>query len=242
MPHTLLIIVVSYLLGSIPFGYLLVLIFRGEDVRRSGSGNIGATNVSRKSPALGALTLVLDAAKGMGAVLLASFLLPTNASVDKHYAAMSLAAMFSVAGHMFPVWLKFRGGKGVATGLGSFAVIAPKAVLLAAFIFIVVVLIFRYISLGSVVAVAFFPSLAWSMHEFGNSWRTLAFMGIASLLIVLKHHSNISRLLMGTEHRIGAKRAFLRNSTASEISTPSPDSSLTTPQKSMPEKHGSDER
>lgn len=230
MPHVLLITVSSYLLGSIPFGYLLVRIFRGEDVRQSGSGNIGATNVSRKSPALGVLTLLLDAAKGVGAVLLASSLSAASVRAGERLEAMSLAALFSVAGHMFPVWLKLRGGKGVATGLGSFAVIAPKAVLVAAVIFVVVVLIFRYVSLGSVAAVTFFPSLAWSLHEFGNSWRTLTFMGTTSLLIVWKHHGNISRLLTGTEHKLGAKRAF------SQTSPP-----RTLPQRD-PHDNGSDER
>src|SRR5271165_1368106 len=152
MPRLLLIAALSYLLGSIPFGYLLVRIFRGEDVRQSGSGNIGATNVSRKSPVLGVMTLVLDAIKGSAAVaLVAYFSGPTGPT--RPYEAMSLAALSAVVGHMFPVWLKFRGGKGVATGLGSFAMIAPKAVLVAAAIFVILVLIFRYVSLGSVVAV-----------------------------------------------------------------------------------------
>jgi glycerol-3-phosphate acyltransferase PlsY len=206
MPRLVLIAAVSYLLGSIPFGYLLVRIFRGEDVRQSGSGNIGATNVSRTSPVLGTLTLLLDAAKGFAAVMLAISLSPAGTAGAARYPAMALAALFSVVGHMFPLWLKFRGGKGVATALGSFAMVAPKAVLVAAAVFVVVVLVFRFVSLGSVVAVALFPSLAWSQHEFGNSWQALAFMGTTSLLIVLKHHTNIGRLLAGTESRVGAKR------------------------------------
>jgi acyl phosphate:glycerol-3-phosphate acyltransferase len=202
-----LIAALSYLLGSIPFGYLLVRIFRGEDVRKSGSGNIGATNVSRKSPVLGVLTLLLDAAKGLAAVMLAAYILGPTATESLRYQAMSLAALFSVIGHLFTLWLKFRGGKGVATGLGSFAMIAPKAVLIAVVIFVVVVLVSRYVSLGSILAVTFFPSLAWSRHEYGNTWQALMFMGLASLLIVIKHHANITRLLTRTEGRIGAKRA-----------------------------------
>jgi acyl phosphate:glycerol-3-phosphate acyltransferase len=198
----LVIIAASYLLGSIPFGYLLVRIFRGEDVRQSGSGNIGATNVSRKSPLLGVMTLLLDALKGSGAVVLAYFLYNNG---HTPYRAMSLAALLAVAGHMFPVWLKFRGGKGVATGLGSFVVIAPKAVLIAAAIFLVLVLAFRYVSLGSVASVALFPSVAWQLHEFGGDWLALTFMSLASVLIVVKHSGNIARLLTGTESRIGAK-------------------------------------
>lgn len=199
----------SYLLGSIPFGYLLVRIFRGEDVRQSGSGNIGATNVSRKSPLLGVMTLVLDAMKGSSAVILAR-LLCNNGPMP--YRAMSLAALMAVVGHIFPIWLKLRGGKGVATGLGSFVVIAPIAVLIAAGIFIVLVLAFRYVSLGSVVSVALFPSLAWRLHEFGNAWQSLAFMGLASMLIVIKHSGNIARLLAGTESRLGSKQAASRGS------------------------------
>jgi glycerol-3-phosphate acyltransferase PlsY len=198
-----IIAVVSYLLGSIPFGYLLVRIFRGEDVRQSGSGNIGATNVSRKSPALGIITLLLDALKGSAAAgaayLLAGGSLP--------YRAMSVAALCAVVGHMFPPWLKFRGGKGVATGLGSFLVIAPKAVLVAAGIFIAIVAIFRYVSLGSMIAVAAFPMLAFSMHEYGGARQALAYMIAASLLIVFKHHENLRRLIAGTENRIGVRRA-----------------------------------
>src|SRR5437588_491556 len=138
----------SYLLGSIPFGYLLVKIFRGEDVRQSGSGNIGATNVSRKSPALGVLTLLLDAFKGAAAVWLAYFLSDRMSVGTLSYRVLSIAAFFAVFGHMFPIWLKFRGGKGVATGLGSFVAIAPKAVLVAAGIFLIILLLSRYVSLG----------------------------------------------------------------------------------------------
>jgi acyl phosphate:glycerol-3-phosphate acyltransferase len=201
---TIPIIAVSYFLGSIPFGYLLVRIFRGEDVRQSGSGNIGATNVARKSPVLGAITLLLDAAKGSAAVLLVIYPF-VNLGAAVPYRIMSLAALFAVVGHMFPVWLKFRGGKGVATALGSFALIAPKAVLVSAGIFVVVVLIFRYVSLGSIIAVTGFPVLAWAFREYGNA-SALAFMSISSLLIIAKHHANIRRLLAGTENRLGSNR------------------------------------
>lgn len=205
MAKLLLIAAASYLLGSIPFGYLLVRLFRGEDVRKSGSGNIGATNVSRRSPVLGVVTLILDALKGSAAVLVAIALCRAFGG-PLPYRAMSLAALLAVVGHMFPVWLKFRGGKGVATGLGSFAVIAPKAVLIAAAVFLVLVAVFRYVSLGSIVAVAIYPSLAWRSREFGSDWLALALMGVASLLIVIKHYGNMIRLLAGTESRLGAKK------------------------------------
>src|SRR3984885_8086323 len=129
----LIVAPVSYLLGSMPFGYLLVRMFTGEDVRTGGSGNIGATNVSRKSPALGVATLVLDALKGSVAVILTYRF--CNTGDVKPYLAMAIAALFAVLGHMFPIWLRFRGGKGVATALGSFFLITPKAVLVALGIF-----------------------------------------------------------------------------------------------------------
>ena len=223
MSRLLLIAATSYLLGSIPFGYLLVRIFRGEDVRRTGSGNIGATNVARKSPVLGICTLVLDALKGSAAVAVGMILSPElferisiphipwrailPASTPEFATWAALAALFAVVGHMFPLWLKFRGGKGVATGLGAFLMIAPKAVLLSAGVFLVLILVFRYVSLGSISAVAAFPNIALALHEFGNSPLALALMSFTSVLIVIKHHTNIRRLLAGTENRLGSKDA-----------------------------------
>ena len=118
-----------------------------------------------------------------------------------------LAALFAVLGHMFPIWLKFRGGKGVATGLGAFVMIAPKAVLVSAGIFLFLVLIFRYVSLGSIAAAAAFPNLALVLREYGNNPVALMLMATASMLIVIKHHANIRRLLAGTENRIGSRHA-----------------------------------
>src|SRR5712672_3040719 len=137
MTPYLIVGAVGYLLGSIPFGYLLVKLFKGEDVRVSGSGNIGATNVARRSPALGVATLLLDAGKGVTAVLVTRSLFAN----PQQNLLWTTAAFFAVVGHLFPVWLKFRGGKGVATGLGAFALIAPKSILCMVGIFIVVVAI-----------------------------------------------------------------------------------------------------
>jgi acyl phosphate:glycerol-3-phosphate acyltransferase len=207
MPEMFLIGVGSYLLGSIPFGYLLVRIFRSEDVRQAGSGNIGATNVSRKSPALGALTLALDAMKGVTAVELAyHFSSGVNAATSSDM-AMTIAAFLAVVGHMFPVWLKFRGGKGVATALGSFLVIAPRTVLIAAGVFVVVVVIFRYVSLGSIVAAGIFPFLLVKRALAKNDLPALMLVAATSLLIIVRHHENLKRLFAGTESRIGAKQA-----------------------------------
>jgi acyl phosphate:glycerol-3-phosphate acyltransferase len=203
----LIIAASSYLLGSIPFGYLLVRIFRGEDVRQSGSGNIGATNVSRKSPALGVATLLLDALKGTTAVALSYEVADRMAAGPPALELAALGALFAVVGHVFPVWLKFRGGKGVATGLGAFTLIAPKAVLIAAGIFIAVVVISRYVSLGSIVAVAVFPFVAWRIGQFYLSPTSLALISLASLLILIKHRDNLRRLWAGTENRLGVQRA-----------------------------------
>ena len=112
-----------------------------------------------------------------------------------------LAAFFAIVGHIFPVWLKFRGGKGVATALGSFVLLAPKALLLALAIFVAVVLVFRQVSLGSMLAVALFPVLAWLLHEYGEAPQVLVLMAVASVLIIARHHQNIGRLLAGTEPR-----------------------------------------
>jgi|ERR1700722_530474 acyl phosphate:glycerol-3-phosphate acyltransferase len=207
MSMFLSIAALSYLLGSIPFGYLLVRMFRGEDVRQSGSGNIGATNVSRKSPALGALTLLLDAAKGTAAVLFAYLLADRTHLGKPSQKELALAALFVIAGHIFPLWLKFRGGKGVATGLGAFAVVAPEAVLIAAIIFLAVVLIFRYVSLGSIAAVAAFPFFVLLLREYGGEGLSLALIFFASLLIIVMHRENIRRLMAHTESRLGSKRA-----------------------------------
>lgn len=207
MSSFLLIAVVSYLLGSIPFGYLLVRIFRGEDVRQSGSGNIGATNVARKSRLLGVLTLLLDAAKGAGAVVVSYIVADHVDAGPPTYEQLACGALFAVVGHVFPVWLKFRGGKGVATGLGSFALIAPKAVLVVAGVFVAIVLLFRYVSLGSIVAVAIFPLMVLLLRQFGASPVGIGMVAAASLLIVVRHHQNIRRLLAGTENRVGAKQA-----------------------------------
>jgi glycerol-3-phosphate acyltransferase PlsY len=195
MNGSVLICVLAYLLGSLPFGYLLVRAFRGEDVRQTGSGNIGATNVSRTSPALGMLTLSLDALKGFVAVASVWFVVyPGNKVLS------ALAALFAILGHMFPPWLKFRGGKGVATAMGAFVLLAPKAILIAIGIFFAVLLLFRYVSLASIVAVALFPLLAIKLGYDAQpevGWIIV----FSALLIILKHRGNLRRLVAGTEPR-----------------------------------------
>ena len=193
---TIAILAAAYLLGSIPFGYLLVRILRGEDVRKSGSGNIGATNVSRRYPGLGALTLILDAAKGWIAVHIPTLALdPLDPRLPR---LMAACALFAIIGHMFPVWLKFHGGKGVATALGSFLRFSPASVGLAIMIFVVMVAIFRRISLGSIVAAASFPVAIW-VTDHSTERSVLWLIAAAAVLIIVRHHQNIGRLLAGTE-------------------------------------------
>ena len=199
-PSYLATVALSYLLGSIPFGYLLVYFVRREDVRSSGSGNIGATNVARRSPALGVLTLLLDASKGFLAVWLARRLFPGS----EQKWMMTVAAACAMLGHMYPLWLRFRGGKGVATGLGSLATVVPKSVLCMIGIFLVLVAAFRYISLASVVAALALPVLAWWLREYIDVRQLMVFATV-SALILWKHWPNVARLFLGTEPKIGAR-------------------------------------
>jgi glycerol-3-phosphate acyltransferase PlsY len=192
--HAFLIAALSYLLGSIPFGYLLVRRFRGEDVRDTGSGNIGAANVSRTSPLLGVVTLLLDALKGAASVLLAQSVFHGDEKLA------GLAALFAILGHVFPVWLRFRGGKGVATGIGAFLPLVPKAVLVGLGVFFAVFLFLRFVSLASIAMFAVIPLAARSL---GVAPPMFIFLVAATVLIVLKHHENIQRLWNGSESRWG---------------------------------------
>ncbi|MFZ0618882.1 MAG: glycerol-3-phosphate 1-O-acyltransferase PlsY [Candidatus Acidiferrales bacterium] len=197
-PHWL-IPPLAYLLGSIPFGLLVVRALGGGDIRRAGSGNIGAANVSRNAGKLaGILTLLLDAGKGYLAVWLA--LRFTHGNV--HW--MMAAAVAAVVGHVFPVWLKFHGGKGVATGLGVLLPVCPAAVALAAVLWILIVLFWRYSSLGSVVAAAALPPFVYLLYAPRHAPPASVAAGtlLISLLVLFKHRSNIDRLIAGTETRL----------------------------------------
>jgi glycerol-3-phosphate acyltransferase PlsY len=186
------VVIVAYLIGSIPFGYLIVRGKIGADIRQTGSGGTGATNVSRRAGKVaGVLTLVLDALKGSAAVLIAEL---THS--DWIIAAAAIAVL---VGHIFPVWLGFRGGKGVATGAGVFLVLAPVALLCAGVLFLAIVFFTRYVSLGSIVAAATIPLFVWLQ----NDSRPLLIAAIlGALLIVFAHRGNIGRLAHGTEARI----------------------------------------
>ena len=197
-----LLLVCAYLLGSIPFGYLIVRAKEGVDVRESGSGATGATNVSRKAGKFaGVLTLLLDAAKGALAVLLARKFLTSDFGVNEWVAAAAVAA---IVGHVFPVWLKFRGGKGVATGVGAFLLISPLAVAFSALLFLLVVGATRYVSLASITAAATMPLFVVLLYLFAPSqdlWPSFAAAVIGGALIIFMHRANIGRLLSGTENK-----------------------------------------
>jgi glycerol-3-phosphate acyltransferase PlsY len=206
MTPWLLSISIAYLLGSIPFGYLLVRIFRKQDIRATGSGNIGATNVARSgAKGLGILTLVLDALKGFVAVFIAQRIAAPY-GFPQAYDIAVCAAVAAVLGHCFPVWLGFRGGKGVATALGVFFALVPvTTVLYVLAVFLIIVFFTRYVSLASIVAAALFPVFALP-HAPAHTPILVAGYILIPLIVILKHHQNIRRLLAGTEHRFGAPK------------------------------------
>jgi len=194
----------AYLLGSIPFGYLIVRWQKGIDVRSTGSGGTGATNVMRNLGIIGFVaTFILDLGKGIVAVLLTSRL---AAGDPRWIAASSVAA---ILGHCFPVWLKFRGGKGVATGVGVFIALAPVQVALVLLIFVIMVAIWRYISLGSIVATAAFPLVVYLMKK--PPLPIVLGAAGGALIIISMHHANIGRLLKGTESKVGKKKSEVRS-------------------------------
>jgi len=213
----LIVAAVSFLLGSIPFGYILVRVFRGEDIRERGSGNIGATNVARTgSKKLAIATLLLDGLKGYGAVAFAHliaghaevFVSPDTDAVltatdpGLYHLLGAIAGLFVILGHMFTPWLGFKGGKGVAAAVGAFAAIAPRAVLISLALFVLLVLITRYVSLGSILGAAVFPVAAYLLVPAMRNPIIMCLIGACSMLIILRHRSNIQRLLAGNENRL----------------------------------------
>jgi glycerol-3-phosphate acyltransferase PlsY len=194
----------AYLLGSIPFGLILAKLFGGADVRKSGSGNIGATNVARVvGPAAGFLTLIFDAGKGWLAVWIAGRVFHGEAGV------MIAAGFAAMLGHCFPVWLKFRGGKGVATAAGVFAALCPEALLAATILFALVVWFWRYVSLGSLTAAAALPLLVyllWAPHYAPPEIVTFGSLAIAAL-VIYQHRGNIGRLARGEEPKFSLSKS-----------------------------------
>jgi len=190
------VIVASYLIGSVPFALLLARRWGAPDLRRVGSGNLGASNVLRMSGVTaGVLVAALDVTKGAVSVMLAERL-------SGNAAAAPAAGLAAIVGHVYPVWLRFRGGKGVATACGVFSILAPLAVAPALGIFVTVVWISKYVSLGSVLASLALPPLAYIV---GSSPSAVLVACAASAMIVFRHRSNLTRLRGGTERRLGAR-------------------------------------
>ncbi len=195
-----IVLITAYILGSIPFGYLIVRARAGADIRETGSGGTGATNVSRRAgKSAGVLTLILDALKGAAALLIGRLILGEPSWV------ITGAAILVIVGHMFPIWLGFRGGKGVATGVGVFLLLAPFAVVTAGVIFLAVVILTRYVSLGSITAAATIPLFVWLQHGLispvDNLWPTMFAAVFGAALIIFAHRGNIRRLVQGTESK-----------------------------------------
>jgi glycerol-3-phosphate acyltransferase PlsY len=198
MLESVLTLAGAYLVGSIPFSYLVARAFGVADVRTVGSGNVGATNVMRsagKGP--GVAALVLDALKGAVATGAAARLFPDSGWIP------ALAALAAVLGHVFPVWLGFRGGKGVATGAGALAPLAPAATGTAAIVFLLTLVLARYVSLSSMVSAA---ALAGLTFLWGSPTPVAVSAAVVALLVIVKHRTNIQRLLAGTENRLGTRR------------------------------------
>lgn len=196
-----LAVVLAYLIGSIPFGLIVVKLMTGADVRAAGSGNIGATNVLRTTgPMAGVLTLVLDGLKGAAAVWIAS-----NLSKGSDF-WMSAAALAVLAGHAFPVWLQFKGGKAVATFVGAFAVLTPVPLLAVVLIFVGIVAWTRYLSLGSIIAVGLFPVACFLILH--PAWPVMIAALAAAALIIDRHRDNITRIRAGEEHVFQFRRTI----------------------------------
>lgn len=196
MSASIIAVISGYLLGSVPFAYLLARRHRGIDLRRAGSGNVGAANLLRTTTVkIGIGAMALDMAKGVLSVILARQLEPGSS-------APAAAGIAAVLGHIYPVWLKFRGGKGVATSCGVFAVLAPWATVMASLLFLVTVWWTKYVSLGSVIASALLGPLAYLT---GSPFVTVLGAIIVGALIVQRHRSNLARIMAGSERRIGQR-------------------------------------
>lgn len=212
MPAALL--VAAYLIGSIPFSYLIARLIAGKDVRLEGSGNVGATNVARTAgKRAGILALAGDLVKGFAVIWLARWMV---ARPEWPFAAgpqawqsremwIALAGLVAVLAHMFPVWLRFHGGKGVATAAGVVLALDPRVFAASLLVFAIVVILSRMVSLGSILTAASIPLLFRFVAHDPPYWRIVISIGIA-LAVIFKHHSNIARLARGTERRLGRRK------------------------------------
>ena len=208
------LVIAAYLIGSIPFSFLVVKLVAGKDVREHGSRNVGATNVARTAGKFpGILALVLDGAKGWAAVALARWIV-SRPEWPFHIGAspwqsremwIALAGLIAVLAHMFPVWLRFHGGKGVATATGVFLALDPIVVAAALIVFAIVLLVSRFVSLASIVSAASVPVFFRYLAHDAPFWRIVITIAI-SLAVIMKHHSNIARMATGSERKMGQKK------------------------------------
>ncbi len=216
-----LTVLISYLIGSVNFSIILSRAVSGKDIRQSGSGNAGATNMLRThGVGMGVLTLLLDVSKGVAAVLIARLILTVSQrlSPDLYNALFAsaltyLAGLFVILGHSFPVFFAFKGGKGVATALGVVMMLNWKAGLVVLIIALIIMAVTRYVSLGSILAAALFVILDISYMFFTNSWSIAQIICVILMgaVIILRHHANIKRLMSGTENKLGAKKTEKEN-------------------------------
>ena len=204
----------AYLIGSIPFSFLVVRLVAGRDLREEGSGNVGATNVARTAGKLpGIIALLLDIAKGYAAIAFARWMVaqpgwPFEAGASPWQSRefwIALAGVIAVLAHMYPVWLRFHGGKGVATAGGVFLAMNAIVVAGAVIVFAIVVILSRFVSLASIVTAASIPLLMRFLVRDAPFWHIVASIAIA-IAVIAKHHSNIARLAGGTERRMGQKK------------------------------------
>jgi glycerol-3-phosphate acyltransferase PlsY len=208
------LLALAYLIGSIPFSFIVVKLAAGKDIRRHGSHNVGATNVARTAGrAAGVIALLLDIAKGYGAVALARWMVaqpawPFEAGVQPWQSRefwIAVAGLVAVVGHMFPVWLRLHGGKGVATATGVFLALHPLAIAGAMIVFAIVALLSRFVSLASIVSAASVPLFFRFLVRDAPFWHIVVSIAIA-LLVIVKHHANIARMARGEERRMGRKK------------------------------------
>lgn len=192
----IIFLIIAFFLGAIPFGYLITYLFSKEDIRKIGSGNIGATNVSRKLGLTGGfITFLLDSFKGYLAVWILMM-------ITFYPYLIGLSGLLAVLGHMFTPFLSFKGGKGIATSFGVFLKIAPIPALISLIIFIIVLILFKYVSLSSLISSALFPPVSYFFNI--NEWFLIYSVCIC-ILIIVKHKENIKRLIEGKELKFGRK-------------------------------------
>lgn len=213
LPATL--IVASYLIGSIPFSYIVVRLVAGADIREHGSRNVGATNVARSfGKAPGIVALILDLAKGVGAIALARWIVAqpqwpfagSGASpLESREMWIALAGLIAVIGHVFPIWLRFHGGKGVATAAGVFLALDPIVFAAGMLVFLIVLVATRFVSLASIVSAASMPLFLRFLANNAPFWRIVIAV-VISLIVIVKHHSNIARLAQRRERKLGERK------------------------------------